>query len=683
MKRKLALFGFAACRRGISLGRGVGGGPARTVLLRERNALPHRRHARPTSRRRARRRRATTRSTSSSARRPTTSPLLRQGIPASTAAAGVSSASRSPDYDAALAAHDTNGSGDFDSDGRGRSRALADGSADQPRRRQDRSSAPVDPNARALDVKRQLACRRRPAGRHTDRRWKPFWSSTTSRRSAKSSSATSSARAIDALEAGDGERGRGAHRGRDRRTSSSSTSCCPEPTGSSFAAGSAPDSALPVIMLTARGEEADRIVGLELGADDYVTKPFSPRELVARVRTVLRRTGPQTPSRVERPSTGTSCSTRPRARCARAGASVKLTAREFDLLWFLATHPRRVFSREHLMAERLGVSTRRSTREPSPSTSAALRAKIEDDPRGPVTSRRSGASATGSRRDRARPRRRHGDLRRRRARRPRRLAAAYRPCPPASGSRSSCVVLPLAAVVLSGVAMFHMGADVVVLAVAGASSLVGRGRRAPRHPLDHASARPAPRRFLGARGRRLRADGGRPGARRSSSRSALAFDEMAAKARGALRRTPPARSRGRATTCGRRSPRCRRCSRRSRTGSLPAEHYLPAMREQVRTLGRARGRSLRARADRLGRAHARARGSAGGRSRADVRARARGRGQGSARRSLRPPRRQPSRGARRPRSGCSASSRTCSRMPSGTRPQTAPSRSSSARGTAR
>ena len=60
--------------------------------------------------------------------------------------------------------------------------------------------------------------------------------------------------------------------------------------GSSFAVGSGRTRLFPVIMLTARGEEADRIVGLELGADDYVTKPFSPRELVARVRTVLRRT---------------------------------------------------------------------------------------------------------------------------------------------------------------------------------------------------------------------------------------------------------------------------------------------------------------------------------------------------------------------------------------------------------
>ena len=69
----------------------------------------------------------------------------------------------------------------------------------------------------------------------------------------------------------------------------------------------------PVIMLTALGEETDRIVGLELGADDYVTKPFSPRELVARVKTVLRRSGPTAPA-VERLEAATSSWTRPRAR---------------------------------------------------------------------------------------------------------------------------------------------------------------------------------------------------------------------------------------------------------------------------------------------------------------------------------------------------------------------------------
>jgi DNA-binding response OmpR family regulator len=105
---------------------------------------------------------------------------------------------------------------------------------------------------------------------------------------------------------------------------------------------------LPVIMLTARVDEADRIVGLELGADDYVTKPFSPRELTARVRTVLRRSVPQAerPQRLlfgELEIDGATREVLVRAEPAR------LTAKEFDLLAFLARHPRRVFSRRQLM----------------------------------------------------------------------------------------------------------------------------------------------------------------------------------------------------------------------------------------------------------------------------------------------------------------------------------------------
>src|SRR5438093_6048191 len=108
-------------------------------------------------------------------------------------------------------------------------------------------------------------------------------------------------------------------------------------------------SQLPVIMLTARGEEADRIVGLELGADDYVTKPFSPRELVARVRTVLRRgTVPDRPD--ERLRLGDLEIDAAAREVRKRGKPLKLTAREFDLLLFLARHPRRVFSRDQLMS---------------------------------------------------------------------------------------------------------------------------------------------------------------------------------------------------------------------------------------------------------------------------------------------------------------------------------------------
>jgi DNA-binding response OmpR family regulator len=113
---------------------------------------------------------------------------------------------------------------------------------------------------------------------------------------------------------------------------------------------------LPVILLTARGEEADRIVGLELGADDYVTKPFSPRELAARVRSVLRRSNGAAQAREtvafgEIELDGGSREVR------RAGSLVQLTAKEFELLWFLASHPRHVFSRDQLMARVWGYET--------------------------------------------------------------------------------------------------------------------------------------------------------------------------------------------------------------------------------------------------------------------------------------------------------------------------------------
>jgi DNA-binding response OmpR family regulator len=114
-------------------------------------------------------------------------------------------------------------------------------------------------------------------------------------------------------------------------------------------------SSLPVIMLTARGEEADRIVGLELGADDYVTKPFSPRELAARVRTVLRRSAPAPTPEQQLVFDGLVIDALTRE-VTLDGQEVRLTAREFDLLWFLASHPRHVFSREQLMDRVWGYS---------------------------------------------------------------------------------------------------------------------------------------------------------------------------------------------------------------------------------------------------------------------------------------------------------------------------------------
>jgi DNA-binding response OmpR family regulator len=140
-------------------------------------------------------------------------------------------------------------------------------------------------------------------------------------------------------------------------------------------------SELPVILLTARGEEADRIVGLELGADDYVTKPFSPRELAARVRSVLRRSSaPQEPAQlIELGELAIDAGAR---EVTKAGRAVALTAREFDLLWFLASHPRRVFSRSQLMDSVWGYESAIDTGTVTVHV-RRLREKIEDDPSRP------------------------------------------------------------------------------------------------------------------------------------------------------------------------------------------------------------------------------------------------------------------------------------------------------------
>jgi two-component system, OmpR family, response regulator ResD len=112
---------------------------------------------------------------------------------------------------------------------------------------------------------------------------------------------------------------------------------------------------LPVIMLTALGEVDDRIAGLEVGADDYITKPFSPRELVLRVEGLLRRSGVQ--SRPSNPVRVGDLVLDPIARRAtRGGVELNLTVREFDLLAFLLTHPHIAFSREQLMRQVWGWS---------------------------------------------------------------------------------------------------------------------------------------------------------------------------------------------------------------------------------------------------------------------------------------------------------------------------------------
>lgn len=108
---------------------------------------------------------------------------------------------------------------------------------------------------------------------------------------------------------------------------------------------------VPIIMLTARREEADRIAGLELGADDYVVKPFSPQELVSRVRAVMRRLGrEQAEPGNERSLSFENLSIDPKSRVVKVKeAEVELTAKEFDMLYLLARHPKQVFTREQLL----------------------------------------------------------------------------------------------------------------------------------------------------------------------------------------------------------------------------------------------------------------------------------------------------------------------------------------------
>ena len=110
------------------------------------------------------------------------------------------------------------------------------------------------------------------------------------------------------------------------------------------------ESEMPIIMLTAKGEEADRIVGLELGADDYVVKPFSPRELVARIKSVLRRSAAGPTQSIGGSLRIDEFTINPESRVVSTGAGeVQLTSKEFDLFFFLASNPGRVYTREQLM----------------------------------------------------------------------------------------------------------------------------------------------------------------------------------------------------------------------------------------------------------------------------------------------------------------------------------------------
>jgi DNA-binding response OmpR family regulator len=140
-------------------------------------------------------------------------------------------------------------------------------------------------------------------------------------------------------------------------------------------------SQLPVIMVTALGEEGDRLTGLELGADDYLTKPFSPKELVARVRAVLRRSQSGTP-KAERIEIADLSIDGTRREVTRRGEPLALTALEFDLLWFLAGHPNRVFTRRQLMDSVWGYTSALDTGTVTVHV-RRLRAKVEDDPSRP------------------------------------------------------------------------------------------------------------------------------------------------------------------------------------------------------------------------------------------------------------------------------------------------------------
>jgi two-component system alkaline phosphatase synthesis response regulator PhoP len=138
------------------------------------------------------------------------------------------------------------------------------------------------------------------------------------------------------------------------------------------------ESAVPIIMLTARVEETDRLIGLELGADDYITKPFSPRELVARVRAVLRRVqgGVRQPGRIRAGDLEIDLHGH---RVTRAGEPVRLTRTEFNLLATLAQHPGQTFTRAQLLDRLHGVAYEGFDRSVDAHVKN-LRRKLEPDP---------------------------------------------------------------------------------------------------------------------------------------------------------------------------------------------------------------------------------------------------------------------------------------------------------------
>ena len=140
-------------------------------------------------------------------------------------------------------------------------------------------------------------------------------------------------------------------------------------------------SSVPIIMLTARSDETDRVVGLELGADDYITKPFSPKELVARIRAVLRRAD-ATVGGGDTIVAGEVVIDVPKMRVEVAGEAVDITTSEFDLLVTLARHPGRIYTRAQLLEQIKGISFESYERSVDAHIKN-LRKKIEPDPRRP------------------------------------------------------------------------------------------------------------------------------------------------------------------------------------------------------------------------------------------------------------------------------------------------------------
>ena len=136
-------------------------------------------------------------------------------------------------------------------------------------------------------------------------------------------------------------------------------------------------------MLTARGEESDRVVGLELGADDYVTKPFSPRELVARVKALIRRADSPREETDKVIEAGSLVIEPSGYRVTRAGKAIPLSTLEFRLLYFLASHARKVYTRDQLLDAVWG-SDRFVTPRSVDACMRRLREKVEEDPENPA-----------------------------------------------------------------------------------------------------------------------------------------------------------------------------------------------------------------------------------------------------------------------------------------------------------